>query len=47
MHINYEEVSLLAQEFKLKYNRELIGKSMGMFHIDFDMADAKDDIYAT
>ena len=47
MHINYEEVSLLAQEFKLKHNRELIGKHMSQFHIDFDMADARDDIYAT
>ena len=47
MHINYDEVAVLAKEFKLKYNRELIGKNMSQFHIYFEMYGANDDIYAT
>lgn len=46
MHINYEEVDVLAKEFKLKYNRELIGEDMGSFHVDFDMDGASGEIYA-
>ena len=39
MHINYEDVEILEKEFKNKYDRELIGKGLGQFHIDFDMFD--------
>ena len=28
MHVNYEEVALLALAFKSKYNRDLIGEDM-------------------
>ena len=47
MHINYEEVELLALAFKNKYNRDLIGEDMAQFHIDFDLDGAaeKADIY--
>ena len=37
MHINYEEVNLLACAFKAKYDRDLIGEEMSQFHIDFDL----------
>ena len=47
MHINYEEVELLAKEFKKKYNRDLIGDEMSQFHIDFDLDGACGEIYAT
>ena len=49
MHINYEEVELLALAFKNKYNRDLIGEDMSQFHIDFDLDGAaeKADIYST
>ena len=36
MHIDYEQVDILAKEYKKKYNTELIGKNIGQFHIDFD-----------
>lgn len=29
-------VELLAQEFKVRYERELVGKGLGQFHSDFD-----------
>ena len=47
MHINYEEVELLAKEFKNKYNRDLIGDEMSQFHIDFDLDGACGEIYST
>ena len=47
MHINYEEVELLALAFKNKYNRDLIGEDMSQFHIDFDLDGACDEIYPT
>ena len=47
MHINYEEVELLALAFKNKYNRDLIGEDMSQFHIDFDLDGACGEIYST
>ena len=49
MHINMEEIKPLVQEFKRKYNRELIGKNLGQFHTDFDLKGAdesKCEIYS-
>ena len=45
MHINYEEVEILAARFKKKYNSDLIGQDMLRFHIDFDLNGACGDIY--
>ena len=36
MHINTEEVSVLTDLYRDKYNRELVGKDMCQFHVDFD-----------
>jgi len=36
MHIENDKIPLLAQAFKAKYGRELIGKELGQFHNDFD-----------
>ena len=47
MHINYEEVEILAATFRKKYNRELIGEDMLQFHIDFDLDGACGGIYST
>ena len=47
IHINYEEVELLALAFKNKYNRDLIGEDMSQFHIDFDLNGACGEIYST
>ena len=36
MHINYEEVEILAAAFKKRYTRDLIGEDMFQIHSDFD-----------
>ena len=36
MHIDEHQVKILADKFKEKYGRDLIGKDMGQFHCDFD-----------
>lgn len=35
IHIDTESVSVLADAFQQKYNRQLIGSEMGQFHTDF------------
>jgi hypothetical protein len=47
MHIKYDDVPKLEIKFKQKYGRELTGKQLGQFHIDFDLKGAADEIYAT
>mgnify|MGYP003132802193 CR=1 FL=1 len=37
IHIDYDEVMVLKQKFTEKYGRELDGKQLGQFHIDFDL----------
>ena len=39
MHIAKDDLPKLADAFREKYNRELIGKGMGQFHNDFDGGD--------
>jgi len=39
IHLNYDDVPTLENEFRKEYNRELTGKQLGQFHIDFDMKD--------
>ena len=40
MHIEYDKVDYLDQEFTKKYSRALIGSGMGNFHTDFEPANA-------
>jgi hypothetical protein len=47
LHCNYDDVEKIEKHFKLKYDRELTGKQLGQFHIDFDLDGAKSEIYAT
>ena len=47
MHVDCDNIPLLAEKFKENYGRELIGKGMGQFHTDFDLEGAVGDIYAT
>ena len=48
IHIDYDSVEILAEKFKEKYGRELCGKKLGQFHIDFELDGAKgDSIYST
>ena len=35
MHISENDINILSDGFKSKYNRDLIGKNMGQFHTDF------------
>lgn len=35
LHIFQEDIKVLAEDYKQKYNRELIGENMGQFHSDF------------
>ena len=37
MHIEYDRVPELVEEFKKKYGRDLEGKKLGQLHIDFDL----------
>ena len=46
IHINYEHVDVLSKEFKIKYNRDLIGDNMGSFHVDFNMEGSCGAIHA-
>ena len=41
MHIFKDELPILEQAFKEKYNRELRGKQLGQFHPDFDEIDGE------
>ena len=34
MHIDFDKVTPLADAFRLKYGRELIGKQLGQFHVE-------------
>lgn len=47
IHMDSSKINYLGEQFKIKYNRELIGKQLGQFHTDFDVAGADtDDIEA-
>jgi hypothetical protein len=37
LHIKDCDIKVLVDAFKVKYGRELVGKSMGQFHSDFDI----------
>jgi len=47
IHCNYDDVKTIETEFRNTYNRELTGKQLGQFHIDFDLDGAQSEIYAT
>jgi hypothetical protein len=44
IHIDSVSVTVLAEKFKLKYDRELIGSNMGQFHTDFTSKTLKGDL---
>lgn len=46
IHMNYDDVPILEEEFQKKYNRNVTGKQLGQFHIDFDLDGACDEIYS-
>ena len=47
IHIEQKNIPKLAEFYKNKYNRELIGKNMGQFHSDFDSKIIKKNIHAS
>ncbi|KAL1526230.1 hypothetical protein AB1Y20_014953 [Prymnesium parvum] len=46
MHMEYADVNRLADEFKTRYGRTLIGKQLGQFHVDFDFDGAVGEIHS-
>ena len=48
IHLNYDDVDKVVKRYKEKYGKDLVGKNLGNFHIDFKMAGAckKAEIYA-
>jgi hypothetical protein len=46
LHIDYDKVPVLAESYRDKYGKELIGKQMGQFHVDFDLKGSKGNIFA-
>ncbi|EGZ29373.1 hypothetical protein PHYSODRAFT_473095 [Phytophthora sojae] len=46
MHIEYDSVPRLADVYRDLYNSEVIGKQMGQFHVDFDLAGSEGNIVA-
>lgn len=47
IHCNYDDVPKIEERFRQVYGRELTGKQLGQFHIDFNLKGAKSEIYAT
>lgn len=47
MHIDRADVPKLAEVYKNKYGRELIGKQLGQFHSDFSLDGSEGEVYAT
>lgn len=43
MHIGYQDLQVLERKFKEKYGRELEGKDLGNFHVDFELQDSNGD----
>ena len=46
MHIDYESLQPLANEFRKRYGRELIGKQLGQFHSDFELEGAVGEVHS-
>jgi hypothetical protein len=46
IHCNYDDVVKIETQFRKDYNRELTGKNLGQFHIDFDLDGAASEIYS-
>ena len=44
MHIDYDMVTPLAEEFEKRYDKKLIGKNLGQFHTDFEFSSSYSNI---
>lgn len=47
IHCNYDDVKTLEQAYKAKYNKDLNGKNLEQFHVDFDLKGAVSEVYST
>jgi len=47
IHIDYDGVEKVEDEYRKRYNKELNGKNLGQFHIDFALDGADGEVYAT
>lgn len=47
IHLNYDDVKPLEDKYRKIYSKELNGKNLEQFHIDFDLEGAAGEIYAT
>lgn len=47
MHIEQQHIKILSENYKLIYNRDLIGSKMGQFHSDFEVKGADKDFEIT
>ena len=47
IHMNFDDVQPLETKYRETYNRELNGKNLEQFHIDFELDGACSEIYAT
>ena len=46
IHLNYDDVPKIVEQYKQTYNQELVGDYLGSFHIDYSMDNACDENYA-
>ena len=46
IYLNYDDVPKMVEQYKQKYNQELVGDYLGSFHIDFELHGACGEIYA-
>ena len=47
IHCNYDDVPLIEKEYFNKYNKNITGKQLGQFHIDFNLKNSVGEVYAT
>jgi hypothetical protein len=46
IHLNYDDVPKLEKSFKSIYNKNLTGKDLEQFHIDFNLKDAVGEVWS-
>jgi len=47
MHLDFDKIKVLEDEYFKTYNKVLTGKGLGQFHSDFSIKGAVGDVYAT
>ena len=47
IHCNYDDVPTIEKEYFNKYKKNITGKQLGQFHIDFNLKNSVGEVYAT